>query len=901
MRARWFLAIVVLVLRGCEAGEDPGVAVPEQTTTAEPVWAGCDDYVDSACVLVVREGRTQPLRMWLDVPPSVALAVAFDGRPVEVAGDVADGGTRLRLDVPPGAQAVTVRGQGVDARLDIVWHRHDPVFAAARAAFDAGRPQEGCSLLAKMPADALALDRVRATALDASQCGDPDDQRRTAEMFGKAAEIASAASLSRSFVQAASAALYTCLERLDDRNCAVSWSERLGEAWSTEALVTARYSRGLLAVERGELVAALDHFAESERWADRLGMRPEHDAALEQRANVLAELGRVEASRSASASLYATVHEREDACERARIINNAAWPQQVLAEAGLQQDPPLDWMIEEALIYEHGECTDERGRLMARINLASAFLAEGEVDDAHKWLAQILNEDLPGSAGDLVPEIEYLTMAVALQSNRWELAPVPLLGLAERSGDARLRWRSRVQDAQMLERFGLTDPALDAWRRAEEILDAEVSSLGVAQGRETFISARWTSALGLVEGLLRAEHTSEAMCRIRLARGRALRAADRRVSTGARPELAQFDAFARIHNALDVEAAEDWSYSGDELVRRHARRDQRRREALALVEAPWEATSAESLGCAMLPAAADDELLVAIYPTSGDTIAIAEGPRGTDAFRLPRIPEDEAAKLAWADGLLAELGKRLEGIAVLRVLPVSTAWTIPVHAARVGGAPVIDRAAVTYGLDLPRRITPARTATRAIVVADPSEDLPHAREEQDFVRTTLAAAGWQVDVLGGRAADRATVMHELGGADLFHYAGHGVHRGEDGWDAALLLDRAMTIEPADVLAASDVPRVVVLAGCETGAVRSALVDGGMSLGRAFLLAGSDVVLVGDRKIRDEDSVAFVRALYRESDAPLGFDPVASVRRAYRERADSGAPVEAWSGFRVLVR
>jgi hypothetical protein len=441
--------------------------------------------------------------------------------------------------------------------------------------------------------------------------------------------------------------------------------------------------------------------------------------------------------------------------------------------------------------------------------------------------------------------------------------------------------------------------AIDVWRRAEEILDAEVSNLGVAQGRETFISARWTSALGLVEALLATGHTPEAMCRLRLARGRALRAADRRMRIDARPELAQFDAFARIRDALDVEAAEDWSFSGDELARRHARRDQRRREALALVAAP--ATSSEALGCAMLASRADDELLVAMYPTRTDTIVLVEGPHGTDVHRLPPIPESETDKIAWADGLLAALGDRLAAITVLRVLPVGTTWTIPVHAGRIDGAPIVERVAVTYGLDLPRRSGSPRSATRAVVVADPSEDLPHAREEKDYVRSTLATAGWEVAALGGSGADRTTVLGAIGDADLFHYAGHGVHRGEDGWDAALLLDRGMTIEPADVLAASAVPRIAVLAGCETGAVRSALVDGGMSLGRAFLLAGSDVVIVGDRKIRDEDSVAFVRALYGGADAPAEFDPIAAVRRAYRERAAAGVTAAAWFGFRVLVR
>ena len=145
------------------------------------------------------------------------------------------------------------------------------------------------------------------------------------------------------------------------------------------------------------------------------------------------------------------------------------------------------------------------------------------------------------------------------------------------------------------------------------------------------------------------------------------------------------------------------------------------------------------------------------------------------------------------------------------------------------------------------------------------------------------------------------MLAKLVSVDLFHYAGHGEHRGSDGWDDALLLHDHASIESADVLALSHAPRTVVLAGCDTGAVDAGLFDGGMSLGRAFLLAGSDAVVVGDREVDDAVTEAFAVALYEDSAARMLDAPEIAVRDALRKTAASGLPIDAWSGFRLLVR
>lgn len=893
MSPRWSTIVAALSLLGCDGAVESATHTGdvEVAPLVAPVWAGCEDLDDAGCVLFVAPSTT--LRVWLDRPPSAALAVAVDGVAVEAATVAADGGTLARVPIPADARAVTLHGPGVDDRLEILWHRPNASLAAARAAFGKGDVERGCAALATVPTDADALDRTPALMQQALRCGDVDDEPRKVAILTKAADLAAAQGRDKWSVGAAAVMLFMCTERGRDRKCAAACELRLAGPWAPELDVWAAYSRGLAAADRGDLDAAIRLFEASERWAERLGMEGDFDAALQGRTVVLAELGRVDAARAAAARLYASAGGRSDPCVRAQLINNAAWPLQVLAEAGQVDDAPIDWMLEEVEIYEGAGCDDPRGRLDARINLASALLVDGDVEGAAGWLSQIRADETP-PVGELLREVDYLAVNVALAANRWDIAPVPLLAGALPYDDARLRWRATAQQARLLERFAMDDAALDAWHRAESILDAELVGLGVAQGRESFVSARWSSATGLVEALLRAGRVDEAMCRIRLARGRALRSIDRASGGDRRRELAEFDAFAELSAELDDEAATDWEHAADERVRRSARREQRRRDALARVGRPAATVDPTTFDCTMLEPRRADEVLLAIYPTADDTIVIAQGDGATRLARAPPIPGPRADALEWATEVVDRFRVELRDAATLRVLPVGAAWTVPLHGTQVEDGWLVDRVAVTYGLDLPQRVSTVSTG-RAVVVADPSGNLPHARREQALVASALRATDWQVTVLEGAAAERSPVLAAMGSADLFHYAGHGTGRGGDGWGGGA------TIEPADVLALPRAPRVGVLIGCETGAVRSALLDGGMSLGRAFLLAGGEAVVVGDRDVDDAESVAFAEALYDRAAPPGAFDVVAEVRHAYQGRARAGAPLHGWSGFRVLVR
>ncbi|MBC8072887.1 MAG: CHAT domain-containing protein, partial [Deltaproteobacteria bacterium] len=419
---------------------------------------------------------------------------------------------------------------------------------------------------------------------------------------------------------------------------------------------------------------------------------------------------------------------------------------------------------------------------------------------------------------------------------------------------------------------------------------------------ESFIGGRSSSAIGLVEALVEAGDVDEAMCRARIARGRALRRAARERGVTDRRQLEAFDAFLLARAQIEREAGDDWSLATDEQSRRRARREDQRRAAREILSSAFSPAEVVDSDCAALVPRADDEALLLLLPTRDDTLVFTASATGVRALRAPELPQRPADIDTWAQDLLHELRPQLHGIARLRVLPTGRTWSVPLHATMLDGAPLVEHMAVAYGLDLPAtRVPELPDAPQVLLVADPTGDLPHARTEQDDIARQLADTSWTLDVRAGTATRRDDVLRRLAEVELFHYSGHGAHRGADGWDSALLLHGDASIEVADILALPRVPRTVVLAGCDTGAVDASLFDGGMSLGRAFLLAGSDAVIVGDREIGDEVTARFGALLYAAAAEQIFVAPELAVQGASRALLAGGVPVSQWSGFRVLVR
>ena len=157
--------------------------------------------------------------------------------------------------------------------------------------------------------------------------------------------------------------------------------------------------------------------------------------------------------------------------------------------------------------------------------------------------------------------------------------------------------------------------------------------------------------------------------------------------------------------------------------------------------------------------------------------------------------------------------------------------------------------------------------------------------------------GRVVTLLRGAAASKPEVLAALRGAEMLHFAGHGVFEEDAPWESGLVMEGGRLV-PGDVLALGGAPRVVVLSGCETGRA-AARVGVDMSLAYAFLAAGSEAVVATSRPVADAVGAAMSEALYRDVAAPA-WDPVAALRRA-QEHVRAATPGADWASYRVLVR
>lgn len=173
----------------------------------------------------------------------------------------------------------------------------------------------------------------------------------------------------------------------------------------------------------------------------------------------------------------------------------------------------------------------------------------------------------------------------------------------------------------------------------------------------------------------------------------------------------------------------------------------------------------------------------------------------------------------------------------------------------------------------------------ALVVADPTRDLPDAAEEGELVARGIRGA----TLLSGVAGTRDSVRERWANAGVFHFAGHGALGARRAWDAHLLLhDSAITLR--DILIDRPAPRLVVLAACETGA---RLEPTRINLSEAFLHGGSGAVLATVREVGDEKARRFVDIFYQQNAMD---HPNRAFRLSIAESVARGD--DSWKAFRL---
>lgn len=689
------------------------------------------------------------------------------------------------------------------------------------------------------------------------------------------------------------------------------------------------YYSGTLAMETGDARTALASLRAARLRAERLGLAVLARNATNAESLQLMLLGRTGEAAATLAQLEEHVAAAKDAapCERVEVAINRGFAlllEKDAREAAGETDalPPIDAAapLERALSAVNDGCNDVYLRTAALGNLALAAVqrhepgrARAKLDEARASIeAPRAHEVLFWHHLEGRIALEERDLHGALRAFRREA------GLAERMLAFDAEWRARVGMGESLERLGRLDEALAQYLAAEALLTRVGALVPLGEGRGTYLGDRSRSARAAVGLLVRRGRIADAFGVARQSRTRMLATlvqTARRSAFDATERAAWEHALAKYREAraaLDAEAKDDWRLARGEAARARERR--RAREAdlrvaldVSLTASGIDDTRRDAAGARLLvggarptaPTSADGlpgAMTLLFHPVRGGWVALVHDAAGFSSAPL------ESATREGVERLLGGLRERILRASRLRVLAYGELADVDVHALTFESRPLLASLAVEYPLDGASVAVDAERPLAALVVGDPTLDLVSARNEGELVAASLRRDGHVVKVLSGPEATSAAVLEHLGRVRHFHYAGHGVYAGREGWESALPLAGGGRLDVLDIVAAPRVPTTVVLAGCD--AARSSSERAALSIGlaQAFLLSGAQSVIAPARAVDDVLAAEMMKALYAEPDrraegAPL--DPPEALRRA-QLRVLAERPQSDWSAFRILV-
>lgn len=794
-----------------------------------------------------------------------ALTVWVPATTVEVEGaqvtarTAVEGGTRLRLAVPPGARVVRVDATGEPkrrAQLELVaapecpavdeargLRRSDPAAARARLA----EVSEACApsaraLMARLILDAGAIEAGLdlLAALRAEIAG--HDRKR--------------------WFDDGVAALYTLTWRAPDLPRAQALAAELLAADDPIAgRARVAYHAAQLALEAGALREAEPLFADALARARRLGLQRRIDGAIAGRARLWATRGRFAEADRDLAALTAT----EDDCAAAVAWGNLGWHRLRARNKGHTIEAP-GAALERALRAAEA-CGRPSYRANAHLNLAFAALQDRRPAAVERHLAATLSAQRPLDA--FMAEHHGLFTAIhARRTGDLARASAALDGFEPAPFSENAWWRL-VERGNIAAAGGRVEAAERWWIEADGLAGRALALVPVHGDRGGFLGARDRAAARLVDSLASRGQPGPARVVARQAIARLGRALDPADSARHRSERARYHQLRaqieRQRAALRTAPADTVDAARAELNRVIA-------EARAVLDGAYARIAPPSDA---LPPTGSGVLELVLHPGHERWWVLATDATGTTAHPFARVD----ALSALAPALLGPIAERLRGARRIELHVAGRLAELDLHALPFDGRPLWAHAPVVWRFELGRGANPPAGGT--LIVRDPRGDLPAAR--------TLMTPGAQV--LHQAAATRAAVLAALPTAGAFIYGGHGHH---DGWSGALALGRGTELTVSDIATLPAAPTRVLLAGCETGVgAREGRLEVGLA--HAFLLAGSEQVIGATREV--PDAVA-----QRLTEHILGHGiPSADALRSAQVTLSREMPSVDWAAFRVWAR
>jgi hypothetical protein len=895
------LSVALLTLASALSSSDDRAAVRSSGLDFE--FAGCARIRPGPLCELAAE---RELTFWSrgSVKPHIEAAGAVPEHTREAR--FVESGWRVKFRVPRAASAVRIRAGARGGELRVAGSSEPRPLKELARLWKAGQSEQVRASLDATAAQLHGAERERIRAFRARLAMRDGDNGRAAAELELSAVSAQEAGLLLEASHDRIAAAYCRAVRLADYGRARSELEATERELGHIPEVRARlaYHRGVLAKTTGDTQSALLHFRDASVLSRRLDLVADELVAHQELALTLNGLHR---HTEALVEQEAVVARDIDgpSCLHSLRWENLAW---ILLS---QSDPSLHQRAATALDRaEHlsERCPDPLARRNQALNRVELALRRGDAADAEARL-QALETDTSGRS-------TRLAAWQALYSGRLHLLRKDgsRQALAAFEQANQLAESIELKDCAYLARLGRARAllqrndasAMAAYYQAEDAADALVRWAPFGQGQQLTALETQESSRELLSLLLGRNQIADAYAlAVRMARRvwasnfRANRIAALSGAQRERWERAGAE-YSTRRRALERAASDDWKLSAEAVSEtRLSRALELQRVENALAEA-----------YALLSHQVDDPPA----KTDDPQLTLASGHDGWWAF-LARGDALEVSLVATSSdrqdverGLVAALeGFEAAGLLAAEILRVTLPpelAALDVHALELGGRPVAERLPVAYSFD-PGRSSERRAADHrpwsALVLGDPNDDLPSAGSEAKRLSSRLSASR----ALFGAEVTFEAVSAHLPNAMLLHFAGHANSGGLDGLDGALRLTAGERLSLGDVFSLRRVPEFVVLSACTSSVSPGA--GGGLSIGQAFVAAGSRAVVGASRPVSDGLAQRFTQALYDElfgSDTraalPRDGHAWASAVRAAGMKVKRDDPAADWASMRLLL-
>jgi hypothetical protein len=885
------LPLVLLSLAGALSSRDEGAAV--RTNRLEFEFAGCARVRPGP---VCELGEQRELTLWVPGSEKPQIGGAESVREARFV----ETGWQMKLALPAASRELRLRAGERRGRLRVAESSEpQPLRELARLWTDGKWEQVRASLDA---AGALlkGADRERVRAYRARLSMRDGDNARAASELERTAESARNAGLWLEASHDRFAAAHIRTNRLGEYERARADLDATSAEFALVPEVRARlaYHRGVLARTTGDVQAALIHFRDASVLARRIDLIADELTARQELSLALNRLHRhAEALVEQEAIVARDV--KIPSCVEALRWECLAWV------ALSQPDPKFQGRAAEALDRAerlHAQCPDPVSRRNLELNRVELALLRGDTEDAASRL-RALEADTTGRNTRLAAWQALYSGKLAVLRGDGSKALAAFehsVALAESVQLLDCVYAAKLGRARILSLN--QDPAVvDAYLQAEGAVDALLRWTPFGQGQQLTALRTQESSQELLSVLLQRNDVTQAYALAARAARRTWAASFRsnRIAALSGARKARWDRaiaeYQRQRQALERAARDDWKMSAEGLSQiRLSRALEVQRLENALAE-----------GYALLADESDRELPP--RATQSAELTLARGKDDWFAFlRHGNVLKVERLRDVGRDLVIALERfehQNLLDAPMLRVIAPPELSTLDVQALELDGRALIERLPVAYGFE-PGRLSeppaPQDHLWTALVLGDPNEDLPWAGAEARRLSNRLPHS---LSRFGAEVGFESVRSH-LPDVGLLHFAGHANSGGLDGLDGALQLSAGQRLTFGDIFSLRRVPEFVVLSACTSSVSPGS--GGGLSIGQAFVAAGSRVVIGASRAVSDRLAQNFMQALYdallSESGAELPRDDGAWARavRVASMKVKRDDPTADWASLRLLV-